>query len=262
MGNFLGVPVAVGDEAFGNLYLTEKDGGFSDQDVVVVEALSRVAGAAVRTARLQDRLRLVAVVEDRQRIARELHDSVIQELFAVGLALQGMAQLLDDAGLAATLDDAVDRLDHAVEELRGYIFELKDAAQEQSDLGERVRRLVARMASAYPADVHLEVVEGGSGDETVDDEIMKIVTEALSNALRHASASLVEVVLAHEAEQIVARVGDNGVGFDPDSQSTGMGLENLRVRAALLSGAISIVSRPGEGTKLEARFPIRSRAPR
>jgi signal transduction histidine kinase len=110
--------------------------------------------------------------------------------------------------------------------------------------------------------VHLEVVEGGSGDETVDDEIMKIVTEALSNALRHASASLVEVVLAHEAEQIVARVGDNGVGFDPDSQSTGMGLENLRVRAALLSGAISIVSRPGEGTKLEARFPIRSRAPR
>jgi len=262
MGNFLGVPVAVGDEAFGNLYLTEKDGGFSDQDVVVVEALSRVAGAAVRTARLQDRLRLVAVVEDRQRIARELHDSVIQELFAVGLALQGMAQLLDDAGLAATLDDAVDRLDHAVEELRGYIFELKDAAQEQSDLGERVRRLVARMASAYPADVHLEVVEGGSGDETVDDEIMKIVTEALSNALRHASASLVEVVVAHEAEQIVARVGDDGVGFDPDSQSTGMGLENLRVRAALLSGAISIVSRPGEGTKLEARFPIRSRAPR
>src|SRR5690606_17885133 len=82
MISFLGVPVAVADRSFGNLYLTDKEGGFNDDDVVAIEALSRIAGAAVQTARLQSRLRRLAVVEERQRIARDLHDSVIQDLFA------------------------------------------------------------------------------------------------------------------------------------------------------------------------------------
>lgn len=256
MSNFLGVPVAVGDEAFGNLYLTEKEGGFTDQDVVVVEALSRIAGAAVRTARLQDRLRTVAVVEDRQRIARELHDSVIQELFAVGLALQGVSQLVDDTRVEATLGDAVDRLDGAVESLRGYIFQLRDMAQPPSKLGERLRELVSRMGSVYPAGVSLNLEVEDTGDEIVDGEIVTIVTEALSNALRHASASNVVVEVVTEADQYLVRVSDDGVGFDPGAPGPGMGLDNLRARANRLGGDISIASSAGEGTELLARLPV------
>src|SRR5262245_29141977 len=142
MTSFLGVPVAVGDMAFGNLYLTEKEGGFSDDDVMVIEALSRIAGAAVRTARLQERLRRVAVVEDRQRIARDLHDSVIQDLFAVGLGLQGVSQIVDDSRLAATIVEAVDRLDEAVETLRSYIFDLRQIEESSPSLEDRLVDLV------------------------------------------------------------------------------------------------------------------------
>jgi GAF domain-containing protein len=95
MSTFLGVPVAVEDSAFGNLYLTDKKGGFDDNDVVLIQALSRIAGAAVHTSRLQGRLRSLAVVEERNRIARDLHDSVIQDLFAVGLGLQSLAARLE-----------------------------------------------------------------------------------------------------------------------------------------------------------------------
>ena len=115
MRSFLGVPVAAGGRAFGNLYLTEKEGGFTDDDVMLVEALSRIAGSAVTTARLQERLRSMAVGEDRERIARDLHDSVIQDLFAVGLALQGIAERVTDPTAASTIEESVDRLDLVVE---------------------------------------------------------------------------------------------------------------------------------------------------
>lgn len=254
MTNFLGVPVAVGEEAFGNLYLTEKEGGFTDQDVVVVEALSRIAGAAVRTARLQDRLRTVAVVEDRQRIARELHDSVIQELFAVGLGLQGVSQLVDDPNAEATLRDAVDRLDRAVEALRSHIFQLRDMARPR--LGERLRDLVSRMGSAYPTTVSTQIDIEDTGDDLLDNEIIRMVTEALSNALRHASADNIEVGVARDGDGYLVRVRDDGVGFDAGTPMQGMGLDNLSTRARRLGGELSITSKIGGGTEVVVRLPV------
>ena len=184
MSSFLGVPVAVGDNAFGNLYLTDKEGGFTDEDVVLIEALSRIAGAAVRMSRLQDRLRRLAVIEDRQRIARDLHDSVIQDLFAVGLGLQGVSQLVDDPEAEATIVEAVDRLDGAVETLRSYIFDL-NTTRSQPALSARLDDLVNRMSSAYPTTVRMRMSAEETGDDDLDSEILRIVTETLSNALRH-----------------------------------------------------------------------------
>ena len=91
MGPFLGVPVRAGPNLFGNLYLTDKEGGFTEEDEALVEALAMIAGTAIRTVRLQRRLQSLAVAEDRERIARDLHDAIIQNLFAVGLSLQGQA---------------------------------------------------------------------------------------------------------------------------------------------------------------------------
>lgn len=255
MTTFLGVPVSVGEEAFGNLYLTEKTGGFTEDDVIVVEALSRIAGAAVQTSRLQARLRTVAVVEERDRIARDLHDSVIQDLFAVGLGLQGLASRQTDAADAEILDHAVDRLDDAVDALRNYIYELR-APTGSLPLGERIQELISRMGTVYPTRIRL-TIEGVEGQSRPDDEtILLIANEALSNALRHAEAKNVWLELAFEDDKLRLEVGDDGIGFDPGSPSEGMGLSNLRSRASALGGTVSVESSPA-GTRVLLDLPRR-----
>lgn len=255
MDTFLGVPVAVGDTAFGNLYLTEKPGGFTDQDVTVIEALSRIAGAAVRTARLQNRLRRVAVIEDRQRIARELHDSVIQEMFAVGLGLQGLADLAEDPRAEATLLDAIDRLDRAVETLRRYVFELKSNPDSQVALDDRLQKTVAQMASAYPTNVLLSMDIDHAVEIQLEDEIVAVVTESLSNALRHSSAQNVEVAVVIDSQECEIRISDDGTGFDMTAPTQGMGLENLRLRVARRQGDLAVNS-SSDGTAVLVKLPI------
>lgn len=257
MTSFLGVAITAGAQAFGNLYLTDKEGGFTDEDVAFIEALSRIAGAAVHTARLQERLRRVAVVEDRERIARDLHDTVIQDLFAVGLALQGLSERVSDSPSGDILDDAVDQLDHSVEALRAYIFQLRVGGAPRLDLDERLQELVARMGSAYPATVRLEVDVEPIEDHQVEDEVMKVVTEALSNALRHAAAGNVEVSVNSADRVFRVVVSDDGAGFDPAVPVDGMGLSNIRTRAVRLGGTCDVRSTAGHGTVVEVTLPFR-----
>ncbi len=255
MRSFLGVPVVAGANPFGNLYLTEKEGGFTDEDVLFAEALSRIAGSAVTRVRLHEKLRSIALVEDRERIARDLHDSVIQDLFAVGLGIQSVAELVEDAKAAAALDDAVDRLDTAVERLRSYIFELR-TTRGRRQLDERLQELVSRMGSAYPTAVSLDIDLGQLPDERIEDEVVKIVSEALSNALRHAAATRVEVGVAVDPDWCVVVVEDDGRGFDRTKVRAGMGVANLEERTARMGGTVEIASTPGVGTRVEARLPL------
>ena len=251
MRSFLGVPVVAGGKAFGNLYLTEKSGGFTNEDVALVEALSRIAGSAVNTARLQERLRGLAVVEDRERIARDLHDSVIQDLFAVGLGLQGIAERVEDTTAAATLNDAVDRLDDAVETLRAYIFQLKTPPDARPALDDRLQELVFRMGSAYPSNVRLELDITDVNDDNLEDQILSIVTEAFSNALRHSAGTNIDVQVKTGSDGVSIRVTDNGIGFDTRSPTTGMGLANIAARAEKIGGALTLRSQPGDGSVIE-----------
>jgi signal transduction histidine kinase len=255
MHTFLGVPVAAGGRAFGNLYLTEKAGGFTDDDVMVVEALSRIAGAAVTTARLQERLRSIAVGEDRERIARDLHDSVIQDLFAVGLALQGVSERVNDSTAATTIEESIDRLDGVVERLRSYIFELRSSRGDRQ-LDERLQELVARLGSAYPATVILEIGVATLESSQLEDEVVKFVTEALSNALRHSGATEIDVIVDADGGWCHVTVRDNGGGFEVGSSTSGMGLANMTARAARHGGHIDLTSAPDVGTLVEIRFPI------
>lgn len=255
MDSFLGVPLSVGGEAFGNLYLTDKEGGFTDEDVAIVQAMGRIAGAAIQTARLQGRLRQMAIVEDRQRIARDLHDSVIQDLFAVGLGLQGLTTRIEDEEVAAALHESIDTLDEAVGTLRRYVFELREVARPTLMLDERIQSIVARMGSVYPANVRLTVEEFDT--RSSDDELVLILTEALSNALRHSRAENVEIELVKEGDDQVLRVSDDGIGFElTDADGRGMGIANMRVRARGLGGEMTINPRAGGGTVLEVRFPF------
>jgi two-component system, NarL family, sensor histidine kinase DevS len=131
MTSFLGVPVRVRAEVFGNLYLTDKVGSpeFSDEDQAQVESLAAAAGVAIENARLHMRIRDLAVVEDRERIAHDLHDAVIQRLFALGLSLQGMARQRLDAATATGLSEVVAELDDIIRQIRASIFELRSGSR-------------------------------------------------------------------------------------------------------------------------------------
>jgi signal transduction histidine kinase len=255
MDGFLGVPVSVGGVAFGSLYLTDKPGGFTDQDEHVVLALSRIAGAAVHTDRLQRRLRKLAVVEDRQRIARELHDSVIQEMFAVGLSLQSLSHVVENPHVEARLLDAVDQLDHSVEALRRHIFELRHENLVTTTASDDLQELVDRMGSAYPANVGIDIEADDDYLSSLGEDLPMIVTEALSNALRHSGAATVRIQIATSDAECSIRVIDDGAGFDVTRPTKGMGLENLKTRVGLLGGKVTIAS-SSEGTEFVASLPV------
>ncbi len=264
MTNFLGVPVRVGNQVFGNLYLTQKQGGFSDDDEALVESLAVVAGSAVNTARLHERLRSLALVEDRERIARELHDSVIQELFAVGLSLQAAA------GHTATKPDfvresileAVEQLDNSITTLRRYIFDIRRGIWSARSLDAELRELTDQLANPHHADVSVAITGTPDGlDDDLVEDVLQFVREGVSNALRHSGAASVSVEVAAGDAEVVVEVSDGGQGFDPASINRGMGLDNMRARAAQAGGRAEVVSRPGGGTTVRASLPRRP-APR
>ena len=260
MKSFLGTPVRVGERVFGNLYLAEKKGGFTEQDAVLVELFAVTAGAAVATLRLQERLRRAALYEDRERIAHDLHDSIIQDLFAVGLGMQSLMGSLD-GGAESTrerLDDFVDRLDASIARLRRYIFDLRPPVWARPQLSTELRALVAELSEPYGIEVGV-IVECPPDvpEPAVADHLVAFVKEAVSNALRHAAASSVGVRVASDGDRVVVHVSDNGIGFDVDADLPGLGLGNMARRAAIAGGSCTIDSILGRGTIVRAEFPPR-----
>lgn len=259
METFLGVPVRVGDTVFGNLYLTEKSGGFTEQDEVLVEFLAVIAGAAVSTVGMQDRLRRAALNEDRERIARDLHDSIIQDLFAVGLGLQSSVAAItsDPDTVRARVDEAVDRLDDAISSLRSFIFDLRPPVWARTDLEAELRRLISDLAGPHvvPVDVSVQCPPGIPGTASAR-TIIAVVREALSNALRHSGASAIEIRVWKRDDRVVATITDDGVGFDPHQTSGGLGLENIVRRVAEAGGTHVVESAPGKGTTVRVELPI------
>ena len=179
---------------------------------------------------------------------------MIQDLFAVGLGLQGIAERVQDTSAAATLDDAVDRLDDAVETLRAYIFQLKTPSETRPTLDDRLQELVVRMGSAYPSRVRLEL-DITDIDDNLEDQILRIVTEALSNALRHSQGTNIDVKVETGSDGVLIRIADDGIGFDASRPTTGMGLANIAARAERIGGVLKLRSQPGDGAVVEVVAP-------
>ena len=256
MESFLGVPIRVADTVYGNLYLTEKDGGFTDNDMALIEALATIGGSAIATARMSRRLRTVAIVEDRERIARDLHDAIIQDIFAVGLGLQAAAHKVSDAQLADELSEAATRLDEAITSLRRFIFDLRPPVWAQRRVRDELTDLADSLAE--PHDIDVELLFRGEIDDLPDrlvDEVLPIVRESLSNALRHADASHISVMVNRRSDELIVRTIDDGKGFDTEAVTTGLGLANLRTRATGLGGFIEITTADGHGTTVEVTLP-------
>jgi signal transduction histidine kinase len=260
MGSFLGVPIRVRGQVFGNLYLTEKAGGaeFTETDEELAIGLAAAAGVAVENARLHARVGELRVVEDRERIARDLHDTVIQRLFATGLALQGAAARAGDPEMVDRLQHAVEDLDDTVRHIRTTIFEL----QRQRIPGRSIRQEVLDLVSeaAEPVEIHHVVRFDGPIDlvvpEDIADQLVAVVREAVTNVVKHAGARHVEVDLALSEHHLELQVADDGTGLPDVLRADGNGLRNLRARAERLGGEMLI--EPGEraGTVLIWRVPL------
>lgn len=255
MHTFLGVPVRIGNRNFGNIYLTEKPGGFTDDDEAAVKALAVIAGAAVGTSRLRQRLDALALTEERERIARDVHDSIIQDLFAVGLSIQAIAGRTADEALAGDLDKVADRVDASITSLRALILDLR-ADERSRSLIEIVDQMVKELA---PVGIEVETEVNHRGflpSGRLLEDILAIASEGASNALRHSGASHIKVKIDQVGENVVVSVVDNGTGFDLESVRKGMGLANIEFRARTRGGRLDITTNADDGTLLEAVLPI------
>jgi signal transduction histidine kinase len=256
MRSFLGVPIRVRGEVFGNLYLTDKSSAevFTDIDEELVVGLAAAAGVAIENARLLSKVHELALVEDRERIARDLHDTVIQRLFATGMSLQSAIRFVTSDPVAAIgrIGGAVDELDATIKQIRTAIFDLEQSKATQDSL--RARILALAREAAVPLGFDPRVVFDGAIDtalhDNVGDELLATLREALSNVARHARASRVDVEVVVDGE-VRLTVTDDGVGPPSDDLPTGKGLRNMGDRAAKLGGALQLRAAIGGGTVVE-----------
>lgn len=260
MTSFLGVPILVGGIAFGNLYLCDKRSGgvFTALDEELVVTLAGAAAIAIENARLHARVAELALVEDRERIARDLHDTVIQRLFAVGLSLQAALRLSTDESLSARLESAVDELDLTVREVRSAIFELHLPRLP----GPSVRRAVLDLAAesartlGFDPDVRFSGPVDASVDEDVATHLLAVLREALANVAKHADATSVSVDISITDGMLSVSVVDDGRGPPEPVRLGGRGLDNMGARAQALGGTFAFERAPRGGTSIRWVVPI------
>jgi signal transduction histidine kinase len=259
MHSFLGVPVRVRDKVFGNLYLTEKIGAprFTDEDEELVIGLAAMAGVAIDNARLHDRVREVAVVEDRERIARDLHDTVIQRLYATGLSLSATLRYADKPEVVERLSRAIADLDTTMRDIRSTIFALQSADRGLHGLRADVLRLLqqAENALGFTPRATFDGLVDTTVSEGIADHLLAALREVLTNAAKHAHASRIDVLVEVDDTDVTLRVTDDGVGL-PTDRPPGLGLGNLAERATVLGGECVVRQRPEGGTEVCWRVPV------
>ncbi len=260
MRTFLGVPIRTRDTVFGNLYLTEKRGGpFTAGDEAIAVALASAAGVAIENARLHEHVQELALLHDRERIARDLHDSVIQRLFATALGLQALSRVAGDLGVADKIQVAVDDLDATIREIRSVIFELSSSERGLSGCRARVLALVAETTPVLGFAPHVGFdgpVDTIVGAE-LSEQLLVALRELLSNVVRHARAGAVAISVRAGLE-VVLTVEDDGIGMK-GALGPGLGLANLSERARALGGSFALDADRPRGVRAVWSVPRESR---
>jgi signal transduction histidine kinase len=265
MTSLLGAPVKGQARVFGNIYLTDKRDAetFDEEDERVLVVLAAQAAVAVENARLTEdaerkgrELQRLQVLEERERIGKELHDGVIQSLFALGMNLQAMATASGDEDVARRLDAAVEDVDHAIRDLRNYIFGLRPGILADRQLDQAIKELATEFGGRSGVLTVVEVdADAASVLASRASDVVQLVREALSNVGRHGEAATCRVSLRRSETGFVLEVDDDGRGFDVDLITWGMGLRNLKERVESLGGSFDVQSVPGEGTTVRATLP-------
>ncbi|MBL1078571.1 GAF domain-containing protein [Nocardia sp. 2] len=257
MRSFLGVPVRVQGELYGNLYLADKRGGpFTPEDERIIEALAVMAGVKIANVRmLEEKYRAnvkIAVMEDRERIARDLHDTVIQRIYAAGLTVQGALRADPSPDLTDRLDRVVTALDETIQDIRATIFSIQSPAVSNglhSDITELVTSAASHLGftPTLRQDGPLDAVPAETARQA-----LAVLRESLSNAVRHAHATRIDVQVTAAADELRITVADNGIGLGAAPRRSG--LRNLAERAENLGGSLDLgQGLDGRGTGLRWR---------
>lgn len=267
--DFLGVPIKDGDQVLGIIFLANRraPGGFTQRDADLLTLFAAHAAIALTNARLYERHRELTVVQERNRLARELHDAVAQKLFSLRLTAQAAAALAprDPSRTVSELAQVERLAGEALAELRSVIFELRPADLTGDGLVASLRKHIEVLDRVYGASVKLSL-EGPEPKLSSDCEtgLFRIVQEGLYNALRHADATTITVTLSAPPGEdwVTLEISDNGSGFDPSAQPPspgngrdGLGLASMRERAIAAGGTLTITSTPENGTVVRVEVP-------
>ncbi|HZC25912.1 MAG TPA: GAF domain-containing sensor histidine kinase [Actinopolymorphaceae bacterium] len=265
MRGFLGVPVIDRGEILGAVYVANGPDGaeFTADDERLLGTLAAHAAIALTRARMFERDRELTLVEERSRIAHDLHDAVAQKLFSLRLSV-GAAEALalkgDRDRARVEFARVKDLAGSALDELRAVVTELRPPAVREDGLVPALRKHVAVIGRAHPVDIRFTSDCDGRCHlpETVEDVVFRVTQEALHNALRHAEPSTIEIDLETPDGGVVLTVADDGKGFAGNPAAQGghhLGLASMRERARKAGGRLRVDSRPGEGTTVTLEVP-------
>jgi signal transduction histidine kinase len=262
MTSFLGVPISLRGRSLGRLYLTNKIGApeFTPDDEALVASFALHAGIAMENARLHEQLQGLAVIDERERISKDLHDGIIQNLYAVGLSLEDIADELEatDGDAASRVGRAIDSIHLSIQDIRNFIFGLRPELLEHASLVEGLAVLVDEHRHNSMVEVQLLADQQMTQpDPTVTSHVLAIASEALSNVVRHSQATRALVTVEHDATEWTVAIDDNGVGFEPSAAARmgHQGLANIRDRTRRIGGDVTITSQPGQGTQVTIHVP-------
>jgi signal transduction histidine kinase len=249
LDEFLAVPIVFRGDVVGAFYLANKEGGFSEDDQRLVRDLADHAAVLIEHSRLYEASQELSVLEERNRLARELHDALTQSLFGLRLRLEAG----DTTGASGLLDEIFD-------ELRSLILQLRPPALQQDGLAASLAKHLEVVGRTHGIGTRLDASSVDPIDADTEQALFRIAQEAVTNVVRHAAASEVTVALTRDGDHILLSIADDGAGFDPAHRaisSRRLGLVSMRERAADLGGSLIIESEPGAGTMVRARVPAR-----
>lgn len=216
---------------------------------------------ATERAREREKSLQEVVIQERNRLARELHDSVSQQLFAASMMMSAIneANPLEDATMKQQLVMIEKMIHQSQLEMRALLLHLRPAALKNKDLKEGIEELLTELRQKVPMEITWKV-EPFKVDKGIEDHLFRILQESISNTLRHAQAKALHVMLIKRDDFVILRVVDDGIGFDVEKAGSGSyGLQHMQERAQELGGTSKIISLPNQGTRLEVKIPYVTR---
>jgi signal transduction histidine kinase len=258
--SWMSVPLVLRNQVIGMLVLTSKEEhAFTPHHATLALAIANQAAIAIENARLYAQAQELAAVEERQKLARELHDSVSQALYGISLGAHAARTALsrEPTEVAEPLDYVLMLAEAALAEMRALIFELRPESLEREGLVSALTKQGAALQARHDMIVQTDLCEEPRLSLSVKQELYRIAQEAMHNAVKHAHASKVGLVLHRTVNAVILEVRDDGVGFDPLGSFPGhLGLRSMQERVSHLGGILQIESAPGQGTHMLAQVPL------
>jgi signal transduction histidine kinase len=260
IGSNVTLPLKVRDKVIGTLEVeSERLNAFDEIDVAVLQSLADQVAVAIENGRLYRQAQSLAALQERQKLARELHDSVSQALYGMSLGAHTARALLDRDPQAAAepLDYVISLADAGLAEMRALIFELRPESLEIEGLVAALTKQAEALRARHGLAVEADLAQEPAAGLEVKEALYRIAQEAMHNTVKHARATRLELALREQGREVILEVQDDGIGFDPGGSYPGhLGLQSMRERVARLGGQVDVQSAPGRGTTVRAALPL------